>query len=109
LSLYKGRLNVNEESLNQMVVIDAEGKTTMNAVQMGNYEQLNLDGFCVDNDNLYSRVKTMQVAEVLKPFCESQNVSVVDLDLDAYGNELVIILNYDFKKDQIIIYRFPKK
>jgi hypothetical protein len=51
----------------------------------------------------------MQVAEVLKPFCESQNVSVVDLDLDAYGNELVIILNYDFKKDQIIIYRFPKK
>lgn len=109
VSLYKGRLNLNEESINQMVVIDAEGKTTMNAVQMGNYEQLNLDGFCVDNDNLYSRVKTMQVAAILKPFCESQNVSVVDLDLDAFGNELVIVLNYEIKKDQIIIYRFPKK
>jgi hypothetical protein len=109
LSLYKGRLNVNEERLNQMVIIDAEGKTTMNAVQMGNFEQLNLDGFCVDNDNLYSRIKTMQVAAVLKPFCESQYVNVVDLDIDAYGNELVIILNYEIKKDQIIIYRFPKK
>jgi hypothetical protein len=109
ISLYKGRLNVNEEGLNQMVIIDAEGKTTMNAVQMGNFEQLNLDGFCVDNDNLYSRIKTMQVAAVLKPFCESQYVNVVDLDLDAYGNELVIILNYEIKKDQIIIHRFPKK
>ena len=109
LSLYKGRLNVNEEGLNQMVMIDAEGKTMMNAVQMGNFEQLNLDGFCVDNDNLYSRIKSMQVANVLKPYCEMQYVNVIDLDVDAFGNELVIILNYEVKKDQVLIYRFPKK
>ncbi len=109
ISLYKGRLNLNEEGLNQMVIIDAEGKTTMNAVQMGNYEQLNLDGFCVDNDNLYSRIKSMQVANILKPFCEMQYVNVLDLDLDAVGNELVIILNYEAKKDQVLIYRFAKR
>lgn len=109
INLYKNRLNVNEEALNQMVVIDADGKTSMNAVQMGNYEQLNLDGFCVDNDNHYSRIKTLQMASVLKPFCEMQNIDVLDIDLDPFGNELVIILNYEIKKDQIIIHRFPKK
>ena len=73
------------------------------------FEQLNLDGFCVDNDNLYSRIKSLQVASVLKPFCEMQYVNVIDLDIDAFGNELVIILNYEVKKDQVLIYRFPKK
>lgn len=109
INLYKNRLNVNEEAINQMVVVEADGKTSMNAVQMGNYEQLNLDGFCVDNDNLYSRIKNLQMAAVLKPFCEQQNIDVLDIDLDAFGNELVIILNYEIKKDQIIIHRFNKK
>ncbi|MDZ4666458.1 MAG: hypothetical protein SGJ00_01115 [bacterium] len=107
--LNKGRSNVQEESINQMVVFDGQGNNTFNAIQMGNYEQLNLDGFCVDNDNLYSRIKKLQIATVLKPYCELQNIEVLDIDLDAMGNELAIVRNYDISKNQIIIYRFTKR
>lgn len=96
--LNKGRTNVQEESLNQMVVFNGQGENIFNAVQMGNFEQLNLDGYCVDNNNMYSRIKKLQMAEVLKPFCEMQNIDVLDIDVDPQGNELVIIRNYDIKE-----------
>jgi hypothetical protein len=107
--LNKGRTNVQEESLNQMVVFNGQGENIFNAVQMGNFEQLNLDGYCVDNNNMYSRIKKLQMAEVLKPFCEMQNIDVLDIDVDPQGNELVIIRNYDIKKNQVLIYRFTKR
>jgi hypothetical protein len=38
-----------------------------------------------------------------------QNVDVLDIDLDAAGNELAILRNYDVKKNQVTIFRFTKK
>jgi hypothetical protein len=70
---------------------------------------LNFDNYCVDNNNMYSRIKALQMAAVLKPFCEMQNVDVLDIDLDAAGNELAIVRNYDVKKNQVTIFRFTKK
>lgn len=107
--LNKGRTNVQEESINQMVMFNGQGDNTFNAIQMGNFEQLNLDGYCVDNDNLYSRISKLQMAAILKPYCEMQNVDALDIDVDAMGNELAIIRNYDIKKNQVIIYRFTKR
>jgi hypothetical protein len=92
-----------------MVIFNGQGENTFNAIQMGNFEQLNLDGYCVDNDNLYSRISKLQMAAILKPYCEMQNVDALDIDVDAMGNELAIIRNYDIKKNQVIIYRFTKR
>jgi hypothetical protein len=109
VSVVKGRTNVQEEALNQMVVFNPQGNTVFNEVQMGNYEQLNLDGYCVDNNNMYSRIKKLQMNTALKPYCDMQNCDVLDIDLDANGNELAIVRNYDIKKNQVIIYRYTAK
>lgn len=105
----KGGTNVQEESINQMTIFDSQGTTIFNEVQMGNYEALNLDNYCVDNDNLYSRIKKLQMNAILKPYCEMQNCDVLGFDLDANGNELAVVRNYDISKNQVIIYRFTKK
>jgi hypothetical protein len=109
VNVNRGRTSAQEESINQMTVFDAQGTNTFNEVQMGNYEALNLDNYCVDNDNLYSRIKKLQMDAILKPYCEMQNCDVLDIDVDANGNELAIIRNYDISKNQVIIYRFNKK
>jgi len=109
LSIAKNRYNIDEETTNQLVVFDAQGNDKFNAIQMGNFEMLNFDNYCVDNNNMYSRIKALQMAAVLKPFCEMQNVDVLDIDLDAAGNELAIVRNYDVKKNQVTIFRFTKK
>jgi hypothetical protein len=46
---------------------------------------------------------------ILKPYCEMQNCDVLGFDLDANGNELAVVRNYDINKNQVIIYRYPKK
>ncbi|MCF8425504.1 MAG: hypothetical protein K9H61_13455 [Bacteroidia bacterium] len=109
VNVVKNKMNVSEEAINQMVVFDAQGNAVFNEIQMGNFEGLNLDNYCVDNDNLYSRIKKLQIASVLKPYCEQVNTDVLDIDVDADGNELAIVRNYDISKNQVIIYRFNHK
>lgn len=108
VSVEKNRHADNEEVLNQLIALDMQGNESINEVQLGNYDMLNLDNFCVDNDNQYSRIKKMQIAAVLKPYCETTDSEVIDIDLDASGNELLIIKKGLGKKEQITIMRFAK-
>jgi hypothetical protein len=71
---------------------------------MGNYEQLNLDGFCVDNENLYSRIKSLQMNKLLKSYCEKTGSETMDIYYGDKGDEMVIIKDNALK--QIIIYTF---
>ncbi len=107
VSVFKGRTNVNEEAVNQLVSFDAQGNNTFNNVQMGNLEMLNLDGYCVDNDNMYSRIKTLQMAAILKPYCDLDKCDALDIDVDAQGNELAIIR--DGKYNTVTIYQFKAR
>ncbi|MBC7381462.1 MAG: hypothetical protein H7296_00515 [Bacteroidia bacterium] len=107
VSYFKSRLNISEEGINQLVTFDAQGKNTFNAVQMGTMDMLNLDGYCVDNDNLYSRIKKLQMAATLKSYCDQDMADALDIDVDPQGNELAIIR--DGAKNQVIIYQFRAK
>ncbi len=109
VSIVKGRTNVQEEAINQLCLFDAKGNMLMNTIQMGNFEGLNLDGFCVDNDELYSRIKKLQMSEILKPYCEKSTCEVLDIDIDANGNELAIVRDGNINVNQVAIYRFTKK
>ncbi len=109
VSIVKGRTNLQEEAINQLCLFDANGNLAMNAIQMGNFEGLNLDGFCVDNDELYSRIKKLQIATILKPYCDKSTCEVLDIDIDPSGNELAIVRDGNINVNQVAIYRFTKK
>ena len=109
VTVSSNEFNPNEEAINQLLVFDAQGNALYNEVQSGNFESLNLDNYCVDNNNMYSRLAKLQMTSVLKPICEQQNSDVIDMDIDAEGNELLIVLSIDTKKNIVTIYRFPKK
>ncbi|MFY8109047.1 MAG: hypothetical protein ACOVO9_08645 [Bacteroidia bacterium] len=104
VSVVKTRVSIEEEAINQFVTFDAQGKNTFNQVQMGNYEQLNLDGFCVDNENLYSRIKSLQMNKLLKSYCEKTGSETMDIFYGDKAEEMVIIKDNALK--QIIIYTF---
>lgn len=107
VSVIKTRVSVEEEAINQLLTFDAQGKNTFNQVQMGNYEQLNLDGFCVDNENLYSRIKTLQMNPILKTYCEKTGSEVLDIFYGDKGEELCILKDNAVK--QVLIYSFKGK
>jgi hypothetical protein len=107
ISVIKTRVSVEEEAINQFLNFDAQGKNTFNQVQMGNYEQLNLDGFCVDNANLYSRIKQLQMNQLLKTYCEKTGSETMDIFYGDKGEEMVIIKDNALK--QVIIYSFKGK
>ncbi|OYU96125.1 MAG: hypothetical protein CFE21_06860 [Bacteroidetes bacterium B1(2017)] len=109
VSVMRGRTNVQEEAVNQLTILDGQGTLLFNAVQNGNFDALNLDNYCVDNDNRYSRIKKLQMAAVLKPYCEKTTCEVLDIDVDQFGNELVIIRDGNINVNQVVIYRFTKK
>ncbi len=107
VSVMKNRISVNEEAINQLVSFDGQGNNTFNAIQMGAFEMLNLDAYCVDNNNLYSRIKKLQMAAILKTACEQSQCEALDISVDGQGNELVIIK--DGKKNQVTIYQLKAK
>lgn len=107
VSVFKSRTNVNEEAVNQLVSFDAQGNNTFNNVQMGGLDMLNLDGYCVDNENMYSRIKTLQMARTLKSYCDFDKCEALDIDIDPKGNELAIIR--DGKNNLVTIYYFKAK
>lgn len=107
VSVVKSRTSVEEEALNQLVCLDAQGKISFNQLQMGNYDQLNLDNFCVDNNNMYSRIKQLQMNPILKQACEKPSISVLDFYLSDKGDELAILK--DDKEKQVIVYSFKGK
>jgi hypothetical protein len=101
--------NPYEETPNQLVVFDGQGNVEYNEIQNGTFESLNFDNYCVDNSNMYSRLNSYQMTTVLKSTCEQQNSDVIDIDIDAANNELLIVLTMDTKKNIVTIYRFAKK
>ncbi len=107
ISVSKSRISVEEETVNQLICLDAQGKITFNQVQMGNYDQLNLDNFCVDNNNMYSRIKALQIYPILKQTCEKPGISALDFYLSDKGDELAILK--DDKLKQVIVYSFKGK
>lgn len=101
--------NPYEETPNQLVVFDGQGNVEYNEIQNGTFESLNFDNYCVDNSNMYARLNSYQMTTVLKSTCEQQNSDVIDIDIDAANNELLIVLTMDTKKNIVTIYRFAKK
>ncbi len=109
VSIANTEFNPFEETVNQLVVFDVQGNVLYNEIQNGTYESLNYDNYCVDNNNMYSRLSKLQMSTILKPTCEQQNSDVIDIDIDSAGNETLIILTLDTKKSLVTIYRFAKK
>ncbi len=109
VSVANSEFNPFEETVNQLLVFDGQGNVLFNEIQNGTFESLNYDNYCVDNSNMYSRLNKLQMSTILKPTCEQQNSDVIDIDLDAAGNETLIILSLDTKKSIVTIYRFAKK
>ena len=107
VGVVKGRTSVNEEAINQLLSFDAQGNNTFNAIQMGAYEMLNLDGYCVDNNNYYSRIKKLQMSAMLKPYCEQSQCEALDINIDGAGNELAIIK--DGKNNLVTIFQMKAK
>jgi hypothetical protein len=109
VTVSNSEFNPNEEAINQLIIFDAQGNALYNEIQSGTFESLNLDNYCVDNNSMYSRLAKLQMTSVLKPICEQQNSDVIDIDIDAEGNELLIVLSIDSKKNIVTLYRFPKR
>jgi hypothetical protein len=109
ISVANTAFNPNEETVNQLLVIDENGNVLFNEIQNGTFESLNYDNYCVDNNNMYSRLNKLQMTSILKPTCELQNSDVIDIDVDSAGNELLLVMTMDSKKNVLTIYRFAKK
>jgi hypothetical protein len=107
ISLAKIRTSVNEEGLNQFICLNEQGEILFNQIQMGTYEQLNLDGYCVDNDNLYKRIKGLQMNATLKKYCEQTGAEALDINYTDRGEELLVIKENKIK--QVLMYYFRAK
>lgn len=104
LSISRNRISVNEETINQLVVVDSAGNVQFNDVQMGNFETLNLDGFCVDAQKMYSRLVKRMMNLTLRSYCQNKSAQALDIDIDDRNNELLII--QDEAKNQVAVYYF---
>ena len=107
ISLYKARTSIQEEGLNQLITLNEQGELLFNQIQMGTYDQLNLDGYCVDNDNLYNRIKTLQMNQTLKKYCEQTGSEAIDMNYTDTGDELLVIRENKIK--QVLMYFFRSK
>lgn len=102
----KDRLSLVDEAVNQILILDASENIKYNEVQTGDFDMLNLDGFCGDNGKLYSRFDKMMMKNVLKQICECKRCEVLDIAIDEKGNELLITQNAE--TNVVNIYRFVK-
>ena len=107
ISLYKARTSIQDEGLNQLITLNEQGELLFNQIQMGTYDQLNLDGYCVDNDNLYNRIKTLQMNQTLKKYCEQTGSEALDMNYTDTGDELLVIRENKIK--QVLMYFFRSK
>jgi len=102
----KDRLSLVEEAVNQIYILDESDNVKYNEVQTGDYDMLNLDGFCGDNGKMYSRFDKLMMKNALKQICECKRCEVLDIALDEKGNELLITQNAE--TNVVNIYRFIK-
>ncbi|NDC30244.1 MAG: hypothetical protein EBZ58_04765 [Bacteroidetes bacterium] len=102
----KDRLSSVDETVNQIYILDNSDNVKFNEVQTGDFDMLNLDGFCGDNGKMYSRFDKMMMKNVLKQICEYKRCEVLDIAVDEKGNELLITQNTE--SNIVNIYRFVK-
>jgi hypothetical protein len=102
----KDRLSLVEEAVNQIYILDESDNVKYNEVQTGDYDMLNLDGFCGDNGKMYSRFDKLMMKNALKQICECKRCEVLDIAVDEKGNELLITQNAE--TNVVNIYRFIK-
>ena len=102
----KDRLSLVDEAVNQICFLDEADNVKYNEVQTGDFDILNLDGFCGDNGKMYSRFDKMMMKNALKQICECKRCEVLDIALDEKGNELLITQNAE--TNIVNIYRFVK-
>lgn len=105
VSINKVRPSTREEVINQLLVLDEKGDALFNAVQMGDFEQLNLDGYCEDNLNLYSRFRGSKMDAQLRSYCDNAKANVLGLDIDDKANELLIVHDKN-SGDQLVLLRY---
>ncbi len=103
----KDRLSLVDEAINQICITDNYGNIKYNQVQMGDFDMLNLDGFCGDNGKMYARFDDMMMKAVLKQTCEQKRCNVLDICKDENSNELLIVHNDE--KNTVNIYLFKKE
>jgi hypothetical protein len=106
LVIAKDRLSLVDEAVNQIYILDNSDNVKFNEVQTGDFDMLNLDGFCGDNGKMYSRFDKMMMKNVLKQICEYKRCEVLDIAVDEKGNELLITQNAE--SNIVNIYRFVK-
>jgi hypothetical protein len=99
-------LSLVEEAVNQIYILDESDNVKYNEVQTGDYDMLNLDGFCGDNGKMYSRFDKLMMKNALKQICECKRCEVLDIAVDEKGNELLITQNAE--TNVVNIYRFIK-
>jgi len=104
MSLMRNLPTANEEMTNQLILVDDNGKVVHNAVQTGNFFGLSLDGYCVDAQQMYTRIYSKKMNVVLKSNCENKGIQVLDVDFDDNENELLIL--HDESKNQVFINTF---
>ena len=102
----KDRLSLVDEAINQIYILDSAGNVKYNNVQSGDFDMLNLDGFCGDNGKMYSRFDNMMMKNTLKKTCECKRCEVLDILIDEKGNEVLIIQNAE--TNIVSIYKFSK-
>ncbi len=102
----KDRLSLVDDAVNQIYIIDEKDNLKYNEVQTGDFDMLNLDGFCGDNGKMYSRFDKMMMKNALKQICECKHCEVLDIAVDEKGNELLITQNAE--TNVVNIYRFMK-
>jgi hypothetical protein len=102
--VYKESGTVAEEKINQFIVINENGKVLFNKIQKGNLNELNLDAFCVDADQMYDRIYQLKMFATLKGHCEDVNVEALDIYVSDDNKELAVLK--DNGKKQVIIYYF---
>lgn len=102
----KDRLSLVDEAVNQICILDNLDNIKYNDVQTGDFDMLNLDGYCGDNGKMYSRFDKMIMKNALKQICECKRCEVLDIAIDEKGNELLITQNAE--TNVVNIYRFVK-
>jgi hypothetical protein len=102
----KDRLSILDEAINQIYILDNSDNVKYNEVQTGDFDMLNLDGFCGDNGKMYSRFDKLMMKNALKQICECKRCEVLDIAVDEKGNELLITQNAE--TNVVNIYRFIK-
>lgn len=102
--VYKGSGTIAEEKINQFIAINEQGKVQFNKIQKGDLNELNLDAFCVDADQMYDRIYPLKMFSTLKGYCEEVNVEALDIYISDAGQELAVLK--DNGKKQVIIYYF---